>query len=137
MILCTTEISKVKYNKHKELAFRSLKNYLPDVYKETLWRVLFPKYDDFIEYGDFITRRNCVVTTVAPCITVRVKNNINEYFDGEITEKTCTSDKLYKTFKSIRSHGDKEFYKEMRNIVQNIIPKKKQTYFEEKPEENT
>ena len=74
---------------------------------------------------------------MAPCITVRVKNNINEYFDGEITEKTCTSDKLYKTFKSIRSHGDKEFYKEMRNIVQNIIPKKKQTYFEEKLEENT
>ena len=41
LIFCTRKIPKAKYNRHKETTFCSLKNYLPDVYKETLERVHF------------------------------------------------------------------------------------------------
>ena len=52
LIYCTRKIPKGKYNRHKEITFRSLKNYSADVYKGTLERVSFPNYENF----DFITR---------------------------------------------------------------------------------
>ena len=47
MIYCTRKISRAKYNKHKEITFRSLKNYSEDVYKEALEKVSIPNYDSF------------------------------------------------------------------------------------------
>ena len=41
LIYCTRKIPKAKYNRHKEITFRTLKNYSPDVYKRTLERVHF------------------------------------------------------------------------------------------------
>ena len=79
MIHCTREILKVKYNKHKELTFCSLRNYSIDVYKQALERASFPNYDNVdnpdVAYNDFINRFDCVVNAVAPFKTVRVKNN--------------------------------------------------------------
>ena len=94
---CTRKILKAKYNKHKELTFRSLRNYSVDIYKQALERASFPNYDNFhnpdIAYNDFINRLDCVVNAVAPFKTVRVKNNTSEWFDWD------TRDKLYKRFK--------------------------------------
>ena len=59
---------------------------------------------------------------------VRVKNITSEWFDGEIAEKICTQDKLYKKCKLTRLHVDKEIYKEMCDIVQNLICKEKLTW---------
>ena len=99
MIYCTRKILKAKYNKHKELTFRSLRNYSVDVYKQALKRASFPNYDNFhtpdIAHNDFINRLDCVVNAVAPFKTVRVKNNTSEWFDGEIAHKIYTRDKLY------------------------------------------
>ena len=95
---CTRKIPKAKYNKHKEVTFRSLKNYSPDLYKETLERVSFPNYKNFdnsdVPYSDFITRLDCVIKAIAPFKTVRIKNNPSEWLDGEIKEKIHTRDKL-------------------------------------------
>ena len=136
MIYCTRKILKAKYNKHKELTFRSLRNYSVDVYKQALERASFPNYDNFhnpdIAYNDFINRLDCVVNTVAPFKTVRVKNNTSEWFDGEIADKIHSHDKLYRRFKLTKLHVDEEIYKEARNIVRNLIRKKKKAYFEEK-----
>ena len=41
-------------------------------------------------------------------------------------------DKLYQRFKSSRWLVDKEIYKEMQNVVKNLIWKKKQVYFGKK-----
>ena len=46
-------------------------------------------------------------------------------------ETNCT-----KKFKSTKLHIDEEVYKEVRNIVQKLIRKKKKAYFEEKLKEN-
>ena len=70
MVYCTRKISRAKYNKHKEITFRSLKNYLVDVYKETLEKVSIPNYDNFdnpgLAYRDFISRLEGVINEVAP-----------------------------------------------------------------------
>ena len=46
-------------------------------------------------------------------------------------------DKLYKRFKLTKLHVDEEIYKEARNVVQNLIRRKKKVYFENKLKENT
>ena len=62
LIYCTRKILKAKCNRHKEITFRSLKNYSTDVYKGTLERVSSPNYENFdnpdIAYSDFITWLN-------------------------------------------------------------------------------
>ena len=141
IIYCTGKILKVKYNKHKKLTFLSLRNYSVDVYKQVLERVSFPNYDNFrnsdIAYNDFMNRLNCVVNAVAPFKTVRVKNNTSEWFDREIADKLHTRDELYKRFKLTKLHVDEEIHKKARNVVQNLIRKKKKAYLEEKLKENT
>ena len=40
-----------------------------------------------------------VVNKVAPTKIIRVKNNTNEWFDGEIAEKIAARDKLFRKYK--------------------------------------
>ena len=138
MIYCTRKILKTKYNKHKELTFRSLRNYSVDIYKQALERASFPNCNNFhnpdIACNKFINRFACVINAVAPFKTVMVKSNTSEWFDGEIVH---TRDKLYKRFKLTKLHVDEEIYKEARNVVQNLIRRKKKAYFENKLKENT
>ena len=88
-------------------------------------------------YNDFINRLDCVVNAVALFKTIRVKNNTSEWFDGEIADKIHTRERLCKRFKLTKLHADEEIYREARNIVQNLIRKKKKAYFKEKQKENT
>ena len=37
----------------------------------------------------------------------RIKQNSQEWFDGEVAEKICVGDKLFKTFKKLKLHIDK------------------------------
>ena len=138
MIYCTRKILKAKYNKHKELTFCSvgkLGNYSVDVYKQALDKASFPNYDNFhnpdIVYNDFINRLDDVVNLIAPFKTVRVKNNTSDWFDREIADKIHTRHKLYRRFKLPKLHVDEEIFKEARNVVQNLILKKKKAYSEE------
>ena len=141
MVYCTRKISRAKYNKHKEINFRSLKHYSVDVYKEALEKVSVPNYDSFdnldLAYSDFISRLEGVINVVAPIKTVRTKNNKREWFDGEIAEEIRKRDKLYKKFKLTKLHVDEDLYRQARNAVQNLIRKKKKAYFEEKLKANT
>ena len=74
-----------------------------DVYKETLERISFSNYEQFynpdIAFCHFVTRLDCLINTVFATVTVRVKNKASERFDGEITEKIHTREKLYKKIK--------------------------------------
>ena len=102
---------------------------------------MFPNYDNFhnpdIAYNDFINGLDCVVNAIVPFMTVRVKKNTNEWFDGEIVDKIHTRGKLYKRFKLTKLHVDKEIYKVARNVIQILIRRKKKAYFENKLKENT
>ena len=139
LVYFTKKIPETKYNRHKEITFRSLKNYSPDVHKGTMDRTSFPNFENFdnsdIAYSDFITRCDCVINVIAPFKIFKIKNNQNERFDEEIAQKIHTRDKLYKKFKSTNLLVDEEIYKRVRNTVQNLIRKKKNAYFEEKVKE--
>ena len=79
MVYCTGKISTEKYNKHKEITFRSLRKYSVDVYKEALEEVSFPNYNSFdnldLAYSDFLNRLENVINVLALIKTVRIKNS--------------------------------------------------------------
>ena len=98
MVYCTRKISRTKYNQHKQITFRSLKNYSVDVYKEALEKVSIPNYDNFdkpdLAYSDFTSRLESVINVVAPIKTATIKNNTRKWFDGEIGEEVYKRDKM-------------------------------------------
>ena len=120
-IYCNRKIWRAKYNKLKEITFRSPEIYSVDVYKENLEQLWIPYYDSFdnfdLGYSNFISRLESVINVVAPVKTVRIKSNSREWFDGEIPQEINKRDKLYKKFKLTKLHDDKDIYmyREARN----------------------
>ena len=52
-----------------------------------------------------------VIDLVAPIKSRRIKQNSQEWFDGEVAEKIIVCDKLFKKSKKSKLHIDKEIYK--------------------------
>ena len=51
-----------------------------------------------------------VIDIVAPIKSRRIKQNSQEWLDGEVAEKISVRDKLFKKFKKSKLHIDKETY---------------------------
>ena len=51
-----------------------------------------------------------MIDKVAPIKERRVKQNSQEWFDGEIADEIENRDKLFKKFKKSKLHIDKEIY---------------------------
>ena len=51
-----------------------------------------------------------MIDKVAPIKERRVKQNSQEWFDGEIADEIKNRDKLFKKFKKSKLHIDKEIY---------------------------
>ena len=80
-----------------------MKDYSTEIYEEALGSKLkFPDYENFScvteAYYDLTTNIFDVVNKVAPTKTIRLKNNTNEWFDGQIAEKITARDKLFRKF---------------------------------------
>ena len=134
------KIKKEKVGGHKQISFRSFKNYSVDEYEKALGKVTFPNYEKYHNinkaYNDFFQKMIEVVNYIALLKTARIKITSNEWFDREIAEKLSIRDKLFKKFKSSRLNIDWEIYKEARNDIQRTIKEKKKQYLEEKLSEN-
>ena len=133
IIYCTRKISRIKRGTHKQIRYRSLKNYSADIYEEALVRVDFPNYLNFENindaYSNFIQKLMRVIDLVAPIKSRRIKQNSQEWFDGEVAENVSVRDKLFKKFKKSKLHIDKEIYKIARYEVQKLISYKKKKVF--------
>ena len=133
IIYCTRKIFRTKKGTHKEIRCRSLKNYSADIYEEALGRVDFPNYNNFENindaYSNFIQKVMGVIDLVAPIKSRWIKQNSQEWFDGEVAEKVSVRDKLFKKFKKSKLHIHKEIYKTARYEVQNLISYKKKKFF--------
>ena len=140
MIFCTRKIKKDKVGGHKQISFRSFKNYSVVKYEKALGNVTFPNYKKFHNinkpYNDCFQKMIVVVNIIAPSKTARIKNKSNEWLDREIDEKIIIIYKLFKKFKSSHLNMDWEIYKEARNEVQRTIKQKKKQYLEKKLSEN-
>ena len=83
------------------------------------------------EYRKIRTRKTpyldtflAVVNKVASTKATGVKNNRNEWFDGEITVKIVAPDKLFRKFWKSKLSVDEILYKEARDTVQALIKNK-------------
>ena len=100
----------------------------------------FPNYESFADidlaYSDFIEKLIKLIGTIAPLEKSRVKNNSQEWFDGEVAEKIAIRERNLKKFKTSQLHIDKEIYLKSKNEVTNLIKVKKHDFFENKLNEN-
>ena len=140
LIFCTRKINRIKSGATKYINFRSMKKYTKNLFIEKLRAINFPNYENFQDvnsaYSHFINKLTDVIDNIAPIKQSKVKNKSQEWFDGEIAEKIARRDKLFKKFKKSKLHVDEICFKEARNDVQNLIKKKKKTFFGNKLNEN-
>ena len=87
-------------------------------FEKELKNIAFPNYEKFSDV-------NSAYSDLAPCKTIRVKNQSSEWFDGELAEQISNRDKLFKKFKKSKLHIDELIYKEAKNTVQRLIKEKK------------
>ena len=140
LIISLRKTLKTKAAFHKQISFHSLNNYSTITYEETLKKVKFSNYGNFVNineaYSNFIQKLTSVIEEIAPCKTKRVKGNSKEWFDSVVSERINNRDKLFKKFKKSRLHLDQENYKKAHYEVKKLIAEKKRNYFETKLTEN-
>ena len=59
-------------------------------------------------HTDFLNKLMKVVNEIAPCKEIRIKSNMQERFDREISELIHACKKLFLMFKKSKLHIDKE-----------------------------
>ena len=140
MIFCTRKILKLKTGMKTFIDVRSWKNYNQEILNQKLSEIDYPDYSQFedinIAYADFIEKTMEVIDKIAPMKKVCIRNNSEEWIDGEILDGIRNRDKLFKKFKKTRSHADHLNFKKIRNHLQELIKKKKRNYVEYKLNEN-
>ena len=84
-------------------------------YEEAIGKINFPNYESYSDANkahlNFLETLENIINEIAPMKSLRIKNRINEWFDGEITEKNNERDKLFRKFKYSKLHIDEEIYK--------------------------
>ena len=77
LIYCTRKIAIVKKYCHKQITFRSLKNYLCEIYEEALITLNFPNYKTFDvidkAYENFTLKVMAVIDNLATSKKKRIK----------------------------------------------------------------
>ena len=77
MIFCTRKNKNDKLGGHKQISFRSFKNYSGDKYEKTLGKVTFPNYEKLHNINkacnDFFQKMIEVFNKIAPLKTARIK----------------------------------------------------------------
>ena len=70
LIYCTRKFSHTKLGTHKQITFRSHKNYTAEAYKKSLGKVCFLDYENFSDvnkaYKNFIQKLMSVTDKLAP-----------------------------------------------------------------------
>ena len=75
------------------------------------------------------------INEIAPIKTVRLKQRTQPWYDGEILHNTQERDKAFALFKKTKSNDHYKTFCSLRNKTQNLIKKAKQSYFQNKIEE--
>ena len=127
LIYCTRKFLRTKERIYQQISFCSLKNYTA----EALSKVYFPNYEYFSEvnkaYENFIEKSRSFIDKLTPFKIKRVKDNSQEWFDGEDLESIALQDKLLKKFKSSKLNVDKEICNKARNKSHRLILQKQES----------
>ena len=83
-------------------------------FERKLKNIAFPNYEKFSDvnstYNDIVNKITQVINNLAPYKTIRVKNQSNEWLDGELAEQIFNRDKLFKKFKKSKLYIDELIY---------------------------
>ena len=103
-IFCTKKIKSRKLTQHNYLTLCSMKNFSNEICEEALGKLTFPDYENFScvnkAFSDLTSKTSDVVNNMTSTKTNRVKNNINDWFDGEITKIATRDLQFWKFWKS-------------------------------------
>ena len=70
LIIRNRKIKRVKTNNHKQISFRSLKNYSMENFERELKNIAFPNYEKFSDvnsaYSDLVNKITQVINNLAP-----------------------------------------------------------------------
>ena len=125
LIYCTRKILRFKTNRHNQVRVRSPKIYTPEIFVEELKKVNFQNYKIFsdinIVYSDLVEKIPTVINKVAPYKEVRIKNNIQDWFDEEVSEAIKLKEKRLMCFKLTKLHTDEYLYKEAKYNALKLI----------------
>ena len=90
-------------------------------FEQELKNIAFPNYEKFSDvnsaFSDLVNKITQVINNLTPYKTIRVKNQSNEWFDGELAEQLSNRDKVFKKFKKSELYIDELIYKEAKNTV--------------------
>ena len=92
------------------------------MFADKLRKINFPEYSNFKDindaYSDFTDKVTSVIYKIARIKEMRVKNNLQDWFDAEIKEEIERRDKSFAKFKKSRLHCHNKSYKKGHNKVQ-------------------
>ena len=74
--------------------------------------------------SDLVNKITQVINNLVPYKTITVKNQPNEWFDGDLAEQIPNRDELFKKFKKA-SFTSTNVYKVAKNTVQRLIKEEK------------
>ena len=98
--------SRIKRGSHKQIKFRLFKHYMIDIFEQDKSKLNFPYYQNFNDineaYNDFIQKIMNVIDKIAPLKERWVKQNSQEWFDGEFANEIKNRDKLFKKIQKIK-----------------------------------
>ena len=81
LIHCTRKTAIIKRYCHKQITFRSLKNYSPEVYEVALRKLSFPKHELFDDIGktyeNFIQKVMAVSNNLEPSSSKHIKGSFD------------------------------------------------------------
>ena len=108
LIFCTRKLIKQKkFGKHKMIKIRQMKNYTSELFSDELDKTNFPDYSQYEDvhtaYSHFSDKLSSVIERISPNKEVRIKNDNQEWFDGEVLEKIRIRDKLFYKIQKIEA----------------------------------
>ena len=114
---------------HNQIQVRFLKKYNAEIFANVLKTVEFPNYNIFskinVFYSDLLNKISDTMDSVAPIKEIRIKNNIQEWFDNEIAEAIKIREKYFKKFKKSSLQIDYTFYNiQAKYNIQKLIKQK-------------
>ena len=72
-------------------------------FERELENIAFPNYEKFSDvnfaYSNLVNKITQVINNLVPYKNIRMKNQSNEWFDGELAEKISNRGKLFKKLK--------------------------------------
>ena len=101
-------------------------------FERDLKNIAFLNYENVSDFNSacshLVNKITQVINNFGPYKTIRVKNQSNEWFDGELAEQISKRDKLFKEFIKSKLHIDELIYKKAKNTAQHLVKQKKKTF---------